>query len=429
MKIDGNFAVLGLQWGDEGKGKIIDLLAENADIVVRFHGGDNAGHTVVVKGRTQVLHLLPCGILQPHPLCVIGNGVVVNLQRLLAEIEEVRALGIDVHSRLRISGNCPILLPSHIAIDSAREGGEGAIGTTCRGIGPVYEDKIARRALRINDMTDPAAFSEKMRELIDYHNFWLQQYHGAEPVDAAATIDQCLQAGEALLPQVTDTGELLMRAAREGRKIMFEGAQGSLLDIDHGTYPFVTSSTTTIGAVFSGAGVGIDILDRVVGVSKGYATRVGSGPFPTQANGSDADHLSSIGREFGATTGRPRRCGWLDLPALRRTLSLSGVDTLVLTKLDAMGGLQRVRLCHSYRIDGREEQTPNLSTAEMEVVEPVYRDYPGWLREDFAAARKYGDLPQTARDFIAEIERSLGLEVALVSTGQERDQYVIKGDA
>ena len=428
MKINGNFAVLGLQWGDEGKGKIIDLLAENADIVVRFHGGDNAGHTVVVKDRIQVLHLLPCGILQPNPLCVIGNGVVVNIQRLLAEIEEVRTLGIDVHSRLRISGNCPLLLPSHIAIDSAREDGDGGIGTTCRGIGPVYEDKVARRALRISDMTNPDLFSEKMRELIDYHNFWLQQYYGVEPVEAPAVIDQCLKAGESLLPLVTDTGELLIQAAREGRKIMFEGAQGSLLDIDHGTYPFVTSSTTTIGAVFSGAGVGIDMLDHVVGVSKGYVTRVGGGPFPTQANGSDAEHLSKVGREFGATTGRPRRCGWLDLPALRRTLSLSGVDTLVLTKLDVMGGLERVRLCHSYRINGREEQAPKLSTTEMDTAEPVYRDYPGWPREDFATARKYSDLPQAARDFIAEIERSLGLEVALVSTGQERDQYVVKGN-
>jgi adenylosuccinate synthase len=417
---------VGTQWGDEGKGKIVDLLTDRAHAVVRFQGGHNAGHTLVINGKKTVLHLIPSGILRSPVLCLIGNGVVLSPAALFDEIDELMRGGVDVMARLRVSESCPVILPHHVALDHAREKARGkqAIGTTGRGIGPAYEDKVARRGLRVADLLDGADLADKLKGVIDYHNFALKNYFQCEAVDYHRTLDECLALAARLRPLVADVPELLHQFGREGKRVMFEGAQGTLLDIDHGTYPFVTSSNTCAGAAAAGSGVGPGRLDYVLGITKAYTTRVGAGPFPTELSDGDGDRLGERGHEFGATTGRKRRCGWYDAVIMRRSNQLNGVTGLCVTKLDVLDGFETLRVCTAYRYQGGVRQTPPSGAEALAKCQPVYEELPGW-RESTLGVRDFGQLPINARRYLRRIEELTEARIDLISTGAERDDTII----
>ncbi len=421
-----NVVLLGTQWGDEGKGKIVDLLTEKADAVVRFQGGHNAGHTLVINGRKTVLHLVPSGAMRDSVECLIGNGVVVNVEQLLKEIAELEEIGVSIRHRLMVSPACPIILPHHIALDLAREAARGnsAIGTTGRGIGPCYEDKVARRGLRLADLMQPELFAEKLSVVMDYHNFVLEKFLGASKVDVQQSLDQAMAQKEALADLIGDVSARLYQLRRDGKSAMFEGAQGMLLDIDHGTYPYVTSSNTTAAAAAVGSGIGPLELDHVLGIVKAYTTRVGSGPFPTELFDEIGKRLGERGHEFGATTGRPRRCGWLDVVALRRTAQVCGLSALCVTKLDVMDGIDRVKICTGYELDGEKVDLPPYGAEAMERCKPVYEELPGWA-ESTESARDYDDLPPNARSYLDRMSELSGLPIDIISTGAERDDTII----
>ena len=416
-----NVVVLGTQWGDEGKGKIVDLLTDQAEAVVRFQGGHNAGHTLVIEGEKTVLHLIPSGILRDNVLCLIGNGVVLCPTALLKEMAGLEEKGVPVRERLRLSGGCPLILPYHIALDQARERarGDAKIGTTGRGIGPAYEDKVARRGLRLDDLMNPELFAEKLRDVMEYHNFALTQYYKTDAVDYQTVLDEVLAQAEEIKPMMADVTGILHQYREEGRGIMFEGAQGSLLDIDHGTYPFVTSSNTTAGGTSTGSGVGPLFLDYVLGITKAYTTRVGSGPFPTELFDDIGEHLAVKGHEVGATTGRDRRCGWLDLVALKHSIQVNSVSGICFTKLDVLDGLETIRVCTGYEGQG----TGGFSADSISNVTPVYEDLPGWT-EETVGAKTLEELPANARAYIKYVEQKLGVPIDIISTGPDREETI-----
>ena len=422
-----NVVVIGTQWGDEGKGKIVDLLTERASAVARFQGGHNAGHTLVIDGVKTVLHLIPSGILREGVSCLIGNGVVLALDALVTEADALIENGVPVYERLKISPGCPLILPSHVALDVAREKarGTGAIGTTGRGIGPAYEDKVARRALKVSDLFVRETFASKLGEILDYHNFLLKNYYGAEPVDFSETLDEALGYAEIVAPITADITQILQDFADSDESILFEGAQGSFLDIDHGTYPFVTSSNTVAAAASTGTGIGPRNLDYILGIVKAYTTRVGAGPFPTELFDDDGAHLARVGAEFGATTGRPRRCGWFDAVALRRSIINSSVSGLCVTKLDVLDDLASIQVCVGYKIDGDPIAGLPVVVDRFAECEPVYEEWPGW-QESTVGITNYDDLPQKARDYLARIEELAGVPVDIISTGPDREQTIIK---
>jgi len=421
-----NVVVVGTQWGDEGKGKIVDLLTDRAHAVVRFQGGHNAGHTLVINGHKTVLHLIPSGILRKNVMCLIGNGVVLSPGALFEEIDELTRAGVEVVERLRVSESCPLILPYHVGLDHAREKARGkqAIGTTGRGIGPAYEDKVSRRGLRVADLMDRKAFPDKLRAVMEYHNFALQNYFKCEPVDFQKTLDECLAHAERLAPMVADVPELLHQLGKDGKRVMFEGAQGTLLDIDHGTYPFVTSSNTCAGAAATGCGVGPGRLDYVLGITKAYTTRVGAGPFPTELHDEIGEFLGKKGNEFGATTGRKRRCGWYDAVIMRRSNQLSGVTGLCVTKLDVLDGLETIRICTAYRYEGSERSTPPSGAEALGKCVPVYEELPGW-HESTLGVREFAKLPANAQRYLKRIEELTEARIDLISTGAERDDTII----
>jgi len=421
-----SIVVLGTQWGDEGKGKIVDLLGKDMDAVVRFQGGHNAGHTLVIDGQKTVLHLIPSGILNEGAQCLIGNGVVVSLEALKKEAESLEDRGVDVRSRLRISPACPVIMPYHELLDHAREKARGAkaIGTTGRGIGPTYEDKVSRRGIRISDLNNPALLAEKLEEALDYHNFVLDKYFGMQRLSFDRVLDDALQLGACFTDLVTDVSGELHRLRTEGKRILYEGAQGSLLDIDHGTYPFVTSSNTTIGAVCTGAGVGPDAIDYVLGITKAYTTRVGSGPFPTELFDDVGDGIAKRGDEFGATTGRPRRCGWLDAVALRRAAHTNGITGFCVTKLDVLDGVEEIKVGIAYRLNGDVLDVPPQNPEAWDDLEVEYESFPGW-QESTRGVTRMEDLPANARAYLAAMEALCGAPVHMVSTGPDRVENII----
>lgn len=422
-----NVVVVGTQWGDEGKGKIVDLLTDRAAVVARFQGGHNAGHTLVIGGKKTVLHLIPSGILRERVLCVIGNGVVLSLPALIKEATALIDNDVPVWERLRVSPGCPLILPSHAALDAAREKARGAaaIGTTGRGIGPAYEDKVSRRALKVSDLFVREKFAAKLGEVLDYHNFLLRNYFKADTVDFAQTLDEALEAAETVGPIVTDVTQLLQDVADSGGSILFEGAQGTFLDIDHGTYPFVTSSNTVAAAASTGTGIGPRQLDYVLGIVKAYTTRVGAGPFPTELFDDMGEHLATVGSEFGATTGRPRRCGWFDAVALRRSIVNSSVSGLCITKLDVLDGLETIRICVGYEIDGEPIAGVPVLVDRIADCRPVYEDMPGW-DQSTVGATKYDALPENARRYLARIEELAGIPLDIISTGPDREQTIVR---
>lgn len=415
--------VLGTQWGDEGKGKIVDLLTEQVAAVARFQGGHNAGHTLVIGGEKTVLHLLPSGILRDGVTCIVGNGVVLCLTALLKEIQGLETRGVPVRERLKISAACPLILPSHIALDQARELklGAGKIGTTGRGIGPAYEDKVGRRGLRVHDLMDAGRFAPRLKELMAWHNFMLTEYYQTDAVDYEQTLALCLEQAEAIRAMVTDTVDLLHQHRKAGDNILFEGAQGSLLDIDHGTYPFVTSSNTTAGGTATGSGYGPLYLDYVLGITKAYTTRVGSGPFPTELFDEVGAHLATVGKEKGATTGRDRRCGWFDAAAVRLAIRINSVSGICLTKLDVLDGLESIKVCTGYESDAAGGSTSALG---YEGLKPIYETLPGWT-ESTSGARSLDQLPANARAYIAYIEKVIEAPVDIISTGPDRDETIV----
>jgi adenylosuccinate synthase len=421
-----NVVIVGTQWGDEGKGKIVDWLTEQAQGVVRFQGGHNAGHTLVIEGRKTILRLIPSGILRRDVACYIGNGVVLSPTALLSEIDELQDAGVDVASRLRISGSCPLILDYHIALDRAREErkGAGKIGTTGRGIGPAYEDKVARRAVRTQDLFDEQHFAERVREALDLHNFVLTQYLGAARIEPQAVIDGALALAPRIKPMVADVSYELNQAMRQGHRLLFEGAQGALLDVDHGTYPFVTSSNTVAGAAAAGAGVAPQQLHYVLGITKAYATRVGSGPFPTELNDAVGEELRRRGNEFGSVTGRPRRCGWFDAAALRRSVQINGVTGLCITKLDVLDELDTVRLCTGYRSGGTVTDILPFGAEAVASCEPVYEDFPGWRQSTFGV-RDWAQLPAAARRYLERLSEVTGVPIDIISTGPDREQTIL----
>jgi adenylosuccinate synthase len=421
-----NVVVIGTQWGDEGKGKVVDLLTDRAAAVVRFQGGHNAGHTLVIDGTKTVLHLIPSGILRDNVLCLIGNGVVLSPTALLEELDMLEAAGVPARARLKISESCPLILPYHIALDQARElaRGKKAIGTTGRGIGPAYEDKVSRRGLRLGELLDPGHFTERLREVMEYHNHALVHYFKVQAVDYQQVLDEALAQGEKIAPMVDDIPGLLHRMRKAGDNIMFEGAQGALLDIDHGTYPYVTSSTTTAGGAASGSGVGPRHLDYVLGIVKAYTTRVGAGPFPTELFDADGDYLGEKGHEFGATTGRKRRCGWLDTVALKRSLEINSVSGMCITKLDVLDGLQQLKICVAYRLHGRRIEVPPVGADLLEQCEPEYIELPGW-QESTAGAKSLSALPANAQAYLRKVEELCETPIAIVSTGPDRTETLI----
>ena len=421
-----NVVVVGAQGGDEGKGKIVDWLSEQADIVVRFQGGHNAGHTLVIGEKKTVLRLIPSGILRPGVRVYIGNGVVVSPPALLEEIGELESAGIDVRSRLAISPSCPLVLPSHVALDQAREAamGETRIGTTGRGIGPAYEDKIARRALRVQDLFYRERFATKLEALLEYHNFILTMYFKRPAVTAQATLDATLALADALQPMVADVAALLQHARARGDSLLFEGAQGALLDIDHGTYPYVTSSNCLAGAAAPGCGIGPQMLDYVLGIVKAYTTRVGTGPFPTELCDDTGAVLARRGNEFGSVTGRPRRCGWLDRPVLKRSLQLNGVDGLCITKLDVLDGMDSIKICVEYNVAGTRVDLLPTGAEAVAACEPVYEELAGW-RESTFRVKSFDALPVNAQAYLMRIEKLTGVPIAMVSTGPERDETIL----
>ena len=421
-----NVVVIGTQWGDEGKGKVVDWLTEHAQGVVRFQGGHNAGHTLVIGGKKTVLRLIPSGILRPAVRVYLGNGVVVSPSALLQEIAELEAAGIEVRARLAISPACPLVLPYHIALDQARETamGDTKIGTTGRGIGPAYEDKIARRALRVQDLFYPDRFAAKLERVLEYHNFVLTQYFRCAAVPLRETLDATLAAAPAIAPMVADVAALLQASRRAGESLLFEGAQGALLDIDHGTYPYVTSSNCLAGAAAPGAGIGPQMLDYVLGIVKAYTTRVGTGPFPTELTDDIGARLAKRGNEFGSVTGRPRRCGWLDIPALTRSFQLNGVNGLCITKLDVLDGLESIRICTGYRVAGAPLALLPTGAEAVAECEPVYEELPGWTENTFGV-KSFDALPLSAREYLRRIETLSGVPIAMVSTGPDRDETIL----
>lgn len=418
--------VLGSQWGDEGKGKIVDMLMEEASVVVRFQGGHNAGHTLVIDGQKTILRLLPSGILHTHARCLIGNGVVLSPQALLDEIGELERRGIPVTERLRISDACVLILPYHVALDQAREAarGKAAIGTTGRGIGPAYEDKVARRALRFGDLFDEKRLSAKLKEVLAYHNFVLQNYHGKEPIDYQTLFDQLMQMTAKLAPMRADVAALLAEYQVKGENLMFEGAQGTMLDVDHGTYPYVTSSNTTAGAAAVGSGYGPRHLDYILGITKAYTTRVGAGPFPTELNDEVGERLAKRGHEFGSVTGRPRRCGWLDMVALKRSIQLNSFSGLCVTKLDVLDGLEAVKICVGYKLNGKNCDYPPLESDLYAQCEPVYESFAGWT-ESTEKVQQFKDLPENARNYLLRIEELAGVPIDIISTGPDRKDTIV----
>lgn len=420
-----NVVVLGTQWGDEGKGKIVDLLTEKASAVVRFQGGHNAGHTLVIDGVKTALHLIPSGILRSGVSCIIGNGVVLSIEALLKEMAMLEERGVPVRERLRISQGCPLILPIHVALDQAREArrGNAKIGTTGRGIGPAYEDKVSRRGVRLGDAFQPG-FADKLIEIMDYHNFVLTQYYGAEPVDVQQTIDETTAQAESIRDLMVNSVGLIHQIREDGGDIMFEGAQGSLLDIDHGTYPYVTSSNTTAGGVATGSGVGPLYLDQIMGITKAYTTRVGSGPFPTELFDEDGAYLAKKGNEFGTTTGRPRRCGWFDAVLVKHSIRINSINAICLTKLDVLDGLKTVKVCVGYQDEnGNAIDWPESSEAFGRVI-PIYEELPGW-QESTVGASNIDQLPQQARDYIAYLEKAIGAPIDIVSTGPDRVETIV----
>jgi len=420
-----NVVVIGTQWGDEGKGKIVDWLTDHAQGVVRFQGGHNAGHTLVIGAKKTVLHLIPSGILRGNVDCYIGNGVVVSPKALVEEMDELGAAGVrGVEARLLVSEACPLILPYHVALDRAREAVK-KIGTTGRGIGPAYEDKVARRAIRVQDLFKPVRLAEKLQGLLEYHNFVLTQYHGQPAVDFQQTLDEALALAPRLAPLVADVPRALYHANRAGKNLLFEGAQGSLLDIDHGSYPYVTSSNCVAGAAAAGAGIGPHHLHYVLGITKAYTTRVGGGPFPTELSDDIGEQLRQRGQEFGATTGRPRRTGWFDAAALKRSIQLNGVSGLCITKLDVLDGVEALKICVGYRIDGELSEILPVGAEELERCEPVYEELPGW-KESTVGIKAYDALPKAARDYLKRIEALAGVPIDLISTGPDRDETIVR---
>lgn len=421
-----NVVVIGTQWGDEGKGKIVDWLAESVQGVVRFQGGHNAGHTLWINGKKTILRLIPSGIMHDGVTCFIGNGVVLSPEALLREIEELEAAGLDVRSRLQVSEICTLILPYHVAVDQAREArkGEGKIGTTGRGIGPAYEDKVARRALRVQDLFNPALFDEKLAEVLDYHNFVLTQYLGAKPVSANEVRDQAMALAPAIAPMVRDVSSNLFALQQEGKSLLFEGAQGALLDVDHGTYPFVTSSNCVAGAASAGAGVGPQSLQYVLGITKAYTTRVGSGPFPTELVDEIGTRLATIGKEFGSVTGRPRRCGWFDGAALKRSVRLNGISGLCITKLDVLDGLETIQLGVGYRVNGEFRDVLPYGAHAVAQAQAVLEELPGWT-ESTVGITEYSKLPVNARRYLERVAEVCGVPIDLVSTGPDRNETIV----
>jgi adenylosuccinate synthase len=421
-----NVVVVGAQWGDEGKGKVVDWLTDHAQGVVRFQGGHNAGHTLVIEGKKTVLHLIPSGILREKVTCYIGNGVVLSPQALLDEMTMLKKAGVEVSGRLKISDACPLILPYHAALDQARETAKGAlkIGTTGRGIGPAYEDKVARRAIRLQDLFHHERFASKLQEVLEYHNFVLKNFFNAKPVAYQRTLEDALALAEQIKPLVADVPSLLCQASRDGKNLLFEGAQGTLLDVDHGTYPYVTSSNCVAGAASAGSGVGPQMLHYVLGVTKAYTTRVGSGPFPTELSDEVGKTLASRGQEFGATTGRARRCGWFDAAALKRSIQINGVSGLGVTKLDVLDGMERLCLGVGYKIDGAKCDILPVGAELLAKGEPVYEEIPGW-KDSTVALKRFEDLPSAAQNYLKRIEEICDVPIDLISTGPQREETIV----
>jgi adenylosuccinate synthase len=428
-----NVVVVGTQWGDEGKGKVVDWMTDHAQGVVRFQGGHNAGHTLVIKGIKTALQLIPSGIMRDGVACYIGNGVVLDPTHLLSEIERLEAAGVEVRSRLFISESCPLILPFHVAVDKAREAlretsGSGKIGTTGKGIGPAYEDKVARRALRAQDLKHPERFAKKLRELLELHNFALRGYLQGEELAFEPIFEQAMKMAEAIKPMLADVGYMIHKASKAGANILFEGAQGTLLDIDHGTYPYVTSSNCVAGNAAAGAGVGPQMLHYMLGITKAYTTRVGSGPFPTELDwekpGTVGYHLSTVGQERGTVTGRARRCGWLDAAALKRSIIINGITGLCLTKLDVLDGLAEIKVCVGYQLNGQLLDILPLDADEIEDCTPVYETFPGWTETTFGMT-SWDALPANARAYLKRVEEVIGAPIDMVSTGPDREHTIV----
>ncbi len=427
-----NVIIIGTQWGDEGKGKVVDLLTDRASAVVRFQGGHNAGHTLVIDGKKTVLHLIPSGVLRENVMCLIGNGVVLSPEALLKELKMLEDNGVPARERLRISEACPLILSYHVALDQAREVARGkkAIGTTGRGIGPAYEDKVSRRGLRLGDLLHRERFAAKLGEVLDYHNFALKNYFKADTIDFNQVLDESMAMVDDLRPLIADIPEMLHNYRSNGDNVMFEGAQGALLDIDHGTYPYVTSSNTTAGGAATGSGMGPGYFDYILGITKAYTTRVGSGPFPTELYDGEGlldetgHHLAEKGHEFGSTTGRPRRCGWFDAVALRRSAQINSVTGMCITKLDVMDGLDTIRICTGYKTADGLRDTPPVGAEAFETCEPVYEDMPGWS-ESTVGVKDYDALPANARAYLKRIEEVTGVPVDIISTGPDRNETII----
>ena len=422
-----NVVVVGAQWGDEGKGKIVDWLTDHAQGVVRFQGGHNAGHTLVIGGKKTVLHLIPSGILRDKVSVYIGNGVVLSPSALFEEIDTLEKMGVNVVSRLSISEACPVIMPHHVALDRAREAAKGAdkIGTTGRGIGPAYEDKIARRGIRVQDLLHPERFAGKLREVLDFHNFVLQNYLKADTVDFQKSLDQTLAYAERIKPLVADVPRMRFEANKAGKSLLFEGAQGTLLDIDHGTYPFVTSSNCVAGAAAAGAGIGPQNLHYVLGITKAYTTRVGSGPFPTELNDERGQYLAERGNEFGSTTGRARRCGWFDGAALKRAIQINGMSGLCMMKLDVMDGMPHVQLGVGYKMNGVACDILPFGAELLAQCEPVYEDMPGWT-ESTLGVTQFDKLPKAAQNYLHRMEEVCGVPIDIISTGPDREQTIVR---
>ena len=424
-----NVVVVGTQWGDEGKGKVVDLLTDRAAAVVRFQGGHNAGHTLVIDGEKTVLHLIPSGILRHSVQCFIGNGVVLEPHALLQEVVALEDRGVPVRERLHISPACPLILPYHVQLDLAREEARGSqkIGTTGRGIGPAYEDKAARRGVRLGDLFYWQAFAAKLSEVMEYHNFMLEKYYKTQPVDFAETLDQCAVVAEQIQPMVRDIVPMLHELREAGESILFEGAQGALLDVDLGTYPFVTSSNTTAGGTAVGSGFGPRYLDYVLGITKAYSTRVGSGPFPTELFDGTGKRLAERGHEFGSTTGRPRRCGWFDAVALRQAVQINSISGLCLTKLDVLDGLEEIKICTGYEQPDGDSGTPRFASEYYAEIKPIYESVPGW-QDSTLGIQRYEELPANAQAYLEKITQTVGAPIDIISTGPDRAETIVLKD-
>ena len=421
-----NIVVIGAQWGDEGKGKIVDLLTDRADVVVRFQGGHNAGHTLVINGNKTILHLVPSGVLHDDVQCLIGNGVVLSPTALMEEIEVLEQAEIPIRGRLWISQACPLILSVHIALDQAREKarGQNAIGTTGRGIGPAYEDKVARRSIRAGDLLNPNLLANKLKELLEYHNFVLSNFYHQKPVDYQQTLDETLQTGEKISPMLTNVTEDLYNFQVSGKNVLYEGAQGAMLDIDHGTYPYVTSSNTTAGSASTGTGIGPMNFNYILGIAKAYSTRVGHGPFPTELQNDTGKFLADKGCEFGATTGRRRRCGWFDAVSMKRAVILNSFSGLCLTKLDVLDGLGKIKICVAYETGEEITKIAPEGAENYALCKPVFEELPGWS-ESTTGKTKYSELPQNAKSFISRIEALLEVPIDIVSTGADRKETIV----